>query len=147
VCTIPSVLLYSLFFSVGVPIKKLCLWSLTLLRKGSTTLCFCGAVDYSCLFDVKCEEGYQKRRTYNSQSLPWGFLFFRNPQKCVWMDRSVWLENSGGLTETTCVTKKQIQSLNVSYTGFMLFTVDFTGESSPVWVQYLGNLNQVMWCN
>ena len=32
---------------------------------------------------VKCEEGCQERRRYNSQSLPWGFLFCRSPEKCV----------------------------------------------------------------
>jgi hypothetical protein len=53
----------------------------------------------TCLLAVECEEGCQKRRPYNRQSLTWGFLFYRNPEKCVWTDRSVFLENSGTLTE------------------------------------------------
>jgi hypothetical protein len=48
---------------------------------------------------VECEEGCQKRRPYNLQSLPWGFLFYRSPENCIQTDRSVCLENSGTLIE------------------------------------------------
>ena len=58
----------------------------------------------------RSEEGYQNRRPYNRESLPWGFLFWRSPQKCVWSDRSVYLENSGTFTETSCPTKEEIHS-------------------------------------
>ena len=54
-----------------------------------------------CLLSVECEEGCQKRRPYNLQSLPWGFLYYRRPEKSVWLDRSVCLQNSGTLTEST----------------------------------------------
>ena len=39
------------------------------------------------LLAVKCEEGCQETRPYNRQSLPWGFLFCRSPEKCVLADR------------------------------------------------------------
>ena len=70
---------------------------------------------------IECEEGCPKRRPYNRQSLPWGFLFYRSPEKCVWADRSVCLENSGTLTETACATMKQIRSSSVPCTGFMIY--------------------------
>ena len=38
-------------------------------------------------------------RSYNQQSLPWGFLFFRNPQTTPWADRSTFLDSTGHLTE------------------------------------------------
>ena len=71
----------------------------------------------SCLLALECEERYPKRRPYNRQSLPWGFLFYKSPEKGVRTDRSVCLENSGTLTESACTTKKQIHSLNVSCVG------------------------------
>ena len=64
---------------------------------------------------VKCEEGCQKRRPYNRQSLPWGFLFCRSPEKCVLSDRLACLENSGTLTEAAFARMKRIRSLNVPF--------------------------------
>jgi hypothetical protein len=55
--------------------------------------------NYSCLLVVECEEGCQKRRPYNRPSRPWGFVFYRSPEKCMRQDGSAYLENSGTLTE------------------------------------------------
>ncbi len=73
----------------------------------------------SWLLSLECEEGYPKRRPYNRQSLPWGFLFYRSPEKGVRTDRSVCLENSGTLTEGVWVRNRQhtlsMYSERVSY--------------------------------
>ena len=36
---------------------------------------------------------------------PLGFLFFRSPPRCVWADRSTFLDPTGQLTKTACQTK------------------------------------------
>jgi len=48
-----------------------------------------------------------------SQQLPWGFLFYRRPEKRAREDRSVYLGNSGTLKEVESTTKRLIHSLNV----------------------------------
>ncbi len=61
---------------------------------------------------VKGEEGCQERSPYNRQSLPWGFLFYRSPKKCVLSDRLSCLENSGTLTETASARMEWSQDIS-----------------------------------
>ena len=68
----------------------------------------------STLLSLECEEGYPKRRPYNRQSLPWGFLLYRNPEKCVWTDRSVLLENSSRKKQKYSGGFRQVQKVNVN---------------------------------
>ena len=54
----------------------------------------------------------------NRPSLPWGFLF-RNPQRCVWSDRSTFLDPTG---KASCQVKKRIHSTSVPCTSIMSYT-------------------------
>jgi hypothetical protein len=55
--------------------------------------------------DVKGTRGCLQRGRNNRQSLPWGFLVFRSPERCVWADRSRFLDPTG---KGACQMKKVV---------------------------------------
>ena len=61
----------------------------------------------------------QRRRRNNRQSLPWGFLFFRSPQRCVWADRSRFLDPTG---QGVCQMKKRIHCTSAPCASIMRCT-------------------------
>jgi hypothetical protein len=63
-----------------------------------------------------------ERGPNNRQSLPWGFLFFRNPQRCVWVNRSRFLDPTG---KDTCEMKKQIHCTSTPCASIMCCTVGY----------------------